>query len=173
MALLQRAVLAIWLLAGPALAQSGAAAPPYAVTNPDWLRKPQGRDLARFYPDRAQREEVGGAATILCSVTVKGGLEACRVVSEAPVGYGFGQAALRLSQTFQMKPKMDDGTPVAGGTVRIPIVFRVPEEGPAERKPSPSWLKAGIAIELFLIGLLARLIRWCRTGWRPAPRPPG
>lgn len=95
------------------------------------------------------------------------------MVSETPPDYGFGQAALRLSQTFQMQPKIADGTPVAGGTVRIPIVFRVPEDAPVERKASASWLKTGIAIELIIIGLLARLIRWRRSGWRLGPlRPP-
>jgi protein TonB len=99
---------------------------PSVITNPDWLRKPSGDDLARFYPDRAQRTETNGQATISCSVTASGTLTNCSIVSETPADYGFGDAALKLSRTFRMRPKTSDGNPVEGGTVRVPIVFRVP-----------------------------------------------
>ena len=34
------------------------------ITNPDWARKPSGEDIARYYPDRAQRMEVEGRVTL-------------------------------------------------------------------------------------------------------------
>jgi len=83
--------------------------------------------MARYYPDRAQRMEVNGRATISCTVTAKGALQGCTVVSENPADYGFGEAALRLSRLFRMKPKTLDGSPVDGGAITVPIVFQVPQ----------------------------------------------
>jgi protein TonB len=96
------------------------------ITKPDWARKPTADDMARYYPDRAQRMEVAGRATIACTVTAKGSLEGCSVVSENPADYQFGDAALKLSKLFRMKPKTLDGAPVDGGQITIPIVFQVP-----------------------------------------------
>ena len=50
----------------------------------------------------------------------------CKVLAEDPRGAGFGEAALKLSERFKMKPMSRDGQPVAGGVVRIPIKFRIP-----------------------------------------------
>ena len=97
------------------------------IENPSWDRKPSGDDVARYYPDRALRREISGRATISCTVRANGTVTGCSVVSEDPADYGFGDAAIKLSSRFRMKPKRADGTPVEGGTVRIPIVFRMPE----------------------------------------------
>jgi len=121
---------------GPSAEQMAQVASPPAPTappgnlsfeNPTWDRKPSGDDVARYYPDRALRQEVDGRATISCSVKANGTVTGCVVVSESPEGYGFGDAAIKLSSRFRMKPKRVDGSPVEGGTVRIPIVFRAPE----------------------------------------------
>ena len=59
------------------------------------------------------------------TVTAKGTLVNCDVVSESPENYGFGDAAIRLSKIFRMRPKTSDGAAVEGGTVRIPLAFRL------------------------------------------------
>ena len=71
---------------------------------------------------------VEGRATISCSVTAKGTLESCSVISEEPADQEFGSAAMRMSKLFKMKPKSLDGAPVDGGTVRIPLRFALPKE---------------------------------------------
>ncbi len=100
---------------------------PSVITNPDWLRKPSNEDMVRYFPDRAQRLEVSGRATISCTVTAKGTLTNCSVVSEDPADYGFGEATLKASKVMKMRPLAKDGAPVEGGTVRIPLRWDVPK----------------------------------------------
>jgi len=96
-------------------------------TQPDWLRKPSAEDLAKYFPDRAQRMGVNGKATISCTVNARGLLEGCSVVSEDPSDQGFGEAAIKMSKLFKMRPMSKDGAPVDGGTVRIPLRFELPK----------------------------------------------
>lgn len=100
---------------------------PSVITQPDWLRRPTGDDIARYYPDRAQRMEVEGRASLSCQVTARGTLESCSVTSEDPADMGFGDAALKMSKLFKMRPMSKDGQPVGGGTVRIPLRFVLPK----------------------------------------------
>lgn len=113
------------------LSATGAHADPAKVIqNPDWLQKPTGDDMERFYPRKAKDEFVSGRATITCEVPAGGFLTQCRVVRESPGGYGFGEAALSLGPLFRMSPKLVDGKPVEGGMVTIPIVFEAASERP-------------------------------------------
>jgi TonB family protein len=92
------------------------------ITEPDWLRRPTGEELERFWP--AQARGMSGRAVISCTVTVRGLLDDCSVTSEVPPGHGFGGAALLLAPSFLMRPLMKDGVPVGGAQVNIPISFK-------------------------------------------------
>jgi TonB family protein len=99
---------------------------PAMLTSPAWRSKPSGEDLARVYPFVAQQRNQEGKAIMNCKVTTEGGLTDCTIISETPSGLGFGDATLRLAKYFKLSPTTADGKPVGGGTVRIPIMFRLP-----------------------------------------------
>lgn len=95
------------------------------MTTPDWIRRPSGEEVARYYPPGALGKNMARRAAISCGVLATGLLANCEVVEESPPGEGFGPAALRLAQFFKMRPMTKAGQPVGGGTVRIPIRFNV------------------------------------------------
>jgi protein TonB len=92
------------------------------ITQADFLARPNGDDMAQFYPDRAQRMEKGGKASIHCVVTVKGTLTGCTVVpgSEDPPGWDFGQQSLKLAHLFKVRPATVNGKPVEA-SITVPI----------------------------------------------------
>jgi TonB family protein len=100
-------------------------APRHVITKPNWVSRPTGDDLARFYPAAAAKAKLEGKATIDCLVKIDGRLNNCSIRSESPAEAGFGQASLQLAQYFQMTPATLDGKPTAGGNVTIPINFQV------------------------------------------------
>ena len=99
--------------------------PPKEIRDPTWLSRPTATEMERYYPQGPLDRGLSGEATLLCSVTAGGDLRGCDVAEESPAGMGFGKAALKLSAFFHMSPRMEDGTPVDGALVRIPIKFAV------------------------------------------------
>jgi len=106
-------------------AEMNGAAPALSVSHVDWLRQPNGRDLSDFYPPQAAVNRLAGQALLACRVEISGTLHDCFVTDESPAGYGFGAAALKMSDKFRMKPEMVNGVPIAGERVIIPINFAI------------------------------------------------
>lgn len=97
---------------------------PSVITNPQWLERPDARDFARYYPERALERGQEGRVNLACIVAADGRIS-CSVTSEDPSGWGFGEAALRISRHFRMAPATRDGAPTSGGRVNVPIRFNV------------------------------------------------
>jgi protein TonB len=107
-------------------AAAQAPSPPIVIHHADWDKMPNGRTFRAFYPKAARKGRIDGRVTVLCSVTAKGALTKCSTVEETPSGWGFGDAALGLASEFRMKPVTPSGQSVAGGSITIPMVFKVP-----------------------------------------------
>jgi protein TonB len=75
------------------------------------------------YPPHAQALRMDGYIKLRCTVKEDGYLKDCTVASEKPLGYGFGDAALKLSSAYKLKPLTAQGAPVAGGTFLTNIHF--------------------------------------------------
>ena len=97
--------------------------PPRIIRNPDWLSLPSVAEMADVYPFRAMSLGKTGKVVLACAVTTAGSLSDCAVADESPANDGFGAAALKLSKRFRMSPRSEDGQPVGGALVRIPISF--------------------------------------------------
>ncbi|MGZ3378423.1 MAG: energy transducer TonB [Phenylobacterium sp.] len=130
-------VLAAFLMQAAAPASAPAATPlspasrPSVVTNPDWLRKPTGEDMSKFYPTAAAAARIEGRVVLRCSVNAAGDLMDCSTSGEEPMAQGFAEAALSLAPFFKMRPMTRDGVAVSGGKINIPIAFRLPKPPPS------------------------------------------
>lgn len=125
---------------GDLAARRGAMPIEGTITNPDWISKPSGEDMARFYPAIPQLLGIPGRALISCTVSALGMLGACQLISETPAGVGFGAAAINMAPLFHMRPKTLDGALVAGAQVNIPMHFLLE----ATQTPSQAAAPAGL-----------------------------
>lgn len=119
------------LIAGGGIAQA------QKITNPDWASRPDGRQVAEAYPPLAMQMRIEGRSTLSCTVSTEGRLRNCVAMATTPTGLGFDSGALKLSESFRMTPKMEDGRPKPSGTVRIPIRFVLPKDGQGDAGAPP------------------------------------
>lgn len=90
--------------------------PPVPAEAVNWERRPAGPQMARYYPDLAERMNKNGVTAIQCQVMDDLRLSNCSLSAEAPAGFGFGDASLKLAIFFKAAP----GTPI-GERVNITI----------------------------------------------------
>ncbi|HEY8572639.1 TonB family protein [Phenylobacterium sp.] len=130
-------------------------------------RGPTAADIARYYPEAAAKGGVEGRATLGCTIAANGLLEGCRVLEETPADQGFREAALRMSRLFKMRPTTRSGEPVAGGQVRIPIRFVLPEPelSSSRFKETPSPYEGALAFPATAAanGISGRAVLRCRV----------
>ncbi|MFI4974832.1 MAG: energy transducer TonB [Caulobacterales bacterium] len=131
-----------WILAavGASLLLTGRVAAA-DVSDPVWVQAPDRTEWAKAYPAAAASAGVEGQAHIKCSVTDTGLLSRCAVLDEAPMGQGFGAAALSLAPGMQMGPHFANGQPSAGKDVVVPVRFTPALMHPGAIVTQPDWMK--------------------------------
>ncbi|HRP09951.1 MAG TPA: energy transducer TonB [Terricaulis sp.] len=114
-------------LAGPLGAMAlllAAGAGAQEFRDPEWIGRPDGETFMRYYPQGALNQGVVGRVILDCVIQLDT-TAPCEVVEETPLGWGIGEAALGISQSFRLRPAEQDGRPVAGARVRVPVRFHV------------------------------------------------
>jgi TonB family protein len=106
------------------------------LTHPRWIKTiTPDPNKAPFPEDAIKAGLKTGAATVDCVVAPDGALTRCEVVSESTPGVGFGTMAQQIAEAFVANPWNEDGLPVDGAHVKMPI--RMDYEPPADA-PSAS-----------------------------------
>jgi TonB family protein len=96
---------------------------PY-VAKPRFAAAPTYKEMREAYPAAALEDGVlTSTATAKCKIGVGGQLSDCQIVAEQPTGKGIGEAVLTLAPRFKLTTWTDDGLPVIGTSVRLPIRF--------------------------------------------------
>lgn len=104
------------------------------VGKASWAKLPSGGDVAAGYPVAAAKAGVRSARVVmLCEIGEQGRLAGCSADSEEPGGHGFAASAIAMSPLFQVKPWSDEGLPMIGGKIRVPIRFQLPEPAAASK----------------------------------------
>ena len=89
-----------------------------------WIRRPTNAEFARYFPKRARYDGVRGEVKLSCRLRRSGQPRRCTVVSELPLGYGFGAAAVAMSHTFRIRHVLRNGerTEIP---VLVPVTFDI------------------------------------------------
>jgi TonB family protein len=104
-----------------------------AARSPKLLATPDAAAFISHYPPAAVKAGVLKARVVMhCKVATGGRLESCGVASEEPTGLGVGAATLPLAEGFRMALWSEDGLPLVGATVRLPIRYAI-EDAPAAK----------------------------------------
>jgi TonB family protein len=108
-----------------------------APSRPMFLKAPTADEMLVGFPQSALKAGVMSARVVMsCKVIAGGRLDACTTLSEEPQGYGLGGATLPLASAFQLSPWSQDGVPLVGTDVRVPIRYAF-EEAPQTPSPKP------------------------------------
>jgi TonB family protein len=111
------------------------------LTDPLWEKAPDRAEWAKAYPSAAAKAGLAGDVKLRCAADGAGLLRNCAVISETPIGQGFGDAALALASGMALKPRAIDGRPVAGRSLIVPVRFDSSLLHPGAPVVNPSWLR--------------------------------
>ena len=112
------------------------------ISQPNWTVKFTPAAVAAYFPKEAlDRGLKTGRGVAECRVEPHGELGDCRPLSAEPEGAGFAEAAARAASTMRMSPWTQDGGPVDGATVRVPIRLTLDDTPVAAPANEVAWLQ--------------------------------
>lgn len=93
-------------------------------TPPLIIRGATPREILSVVPPEARQARQPGRAAVNCVILADQRLDDCRIVTESPQGYRFGEAGLRAAGFFRYRPPMTaSGRPLEGQRVTINVLF--------------------------------------------------
>lgn len=148
------------LLATTAASAQKAAKP---VWVPNFIKVNKPADYLAAFPPRALAEKLSGSAKLECVAAADGRLVDCKVGSEDPAGYGFGEAALKLVANERISKRDHEGKSVAGRPVTTDLNFLVEGDSNADwlKKPDVDEMAMVYPTEAIKQGLDGRAIIEC------------
>lgn len=100
-----------------------------------WIYQPGWQEMMLYFPAIAKEAKQSGQVLLACHVPRAGKPESCRAIAENPTAMGFGEAAVRLSATFRMRPAYRNNAIMTDLPIIIPVVFSL--KGVAVPPPPP------------------------------------
>jgi len=98
---------------------------------PTWRLALDPDKVAQVYPEAAAAKGITtGRGVAKCSVALDGALTACQEMPADPDGLGFSHSAVVVAQAMAMNPWTDEGAPVDGSTIVLPIRFNLAADAP-------------------------------------------
>lgn len=108
------------------------------VEKPDWSVRIDPKKVVALFPEQAAAAgRTEGVGVVDCLVAGDGRLTDCRPFREEPADMGFGAAAVLAASVMQMDLWTQQGRPVAGARVKLPINFNLAPEPEEEAPPTP------------------------------------
>ena len=100
------------------------------IFKPTAVRFPYLAPIGAYFPERAERLNIGGYAIAECHLAGTGVLSKCSVIDEQPKGAGFAEATLAMAKSGYLtaEPRIVGGQPVADEVVRVLVKFPQPRQ---------------------------------------------
>jgi TonB family protein len=98
---------------------------PTTIQAADWIYMPRPFQIFAFLPHRIQRRGIMGNVVLKCRVLPTAAVSDCSVLSDTNPEGILGDAALKSSTLFKIKPRTVNGTLSENAWVRIPMSFNL------------------------------------------------
>ncbi|HEV2364496.1 MAG TPA: TonB family protein [Caulobacteraceae bacterium] len=108
------------------------------IGQPIWVEGPDPTQAIRLFPPKAaDRGLKTGLGTAQCVVAPDGGLADCKPGPATPEGLGFSEAAVKMALLLKMSLWTQEGGPVDGAPIIVPIRFNLSPAPPPETPAAP------------------------------------
>lgn len=118
------------------------------ILSPQWLETPGQEARIEGRPPLAQAFNIGGWARLNCIVSKEATPTFCMTVADSPSGFGFGEAASKLSTDYRLHPDLMTAG-AQGETVSLLVEFpAAPQATPSLAKAPPDPSRMALARQL-------------------------
>jgi|GEM_PF-280791 len=101
----------------------------HRIGEPTWIVALDPKRVHKLYPaEAAARGIKTGRGVAICTVAADGGLSDCSPAPATPNGVGFSEAAVQVAQVMKMNRWTQDGGPIDGAKVQLPIRFNLADD---------------------------------------------